>query len=91
MAFSTSTMRPSQNIGRITKSGNPNIRQLLVIGTRSVMRICEKKNDQVSIWVKKKKEAKGFKRTDIALANKTARIIFGVLKKQKKYEVKIAA
>lgn len=55
------------------------------------MRICEKKNDQVSIWVKKKKEAKGFKRTDIALANKTARIIFGVLKKQKKYEVKIAA
>lgn len=72
---------------KITKAGNPELRRLLVIGTRCVMLRSEKKSDQISQWIVKKKQSKGFMRANIALANKTARIIYAVLKNQEMYKV----
>jgi transposase len=78
-------------LGGITKSGPPRVRQLLVIGTRSVITRSEKKEDVVSQWIKLKHQAKGYKITNVALANKTARIIYAVLKNQTSYEERVAS
>lgn len=71
----------------ITKHGNVDIRKLLVLGTRAVMVKSETKQDKISQWVTQKKTAKGFMKANIALANKTARMIYAVLKTQQAYRV----
>lgn len=69
----------------LTKSGHADIRRLLVVGTTSVMRVAEKKTDRLSEWIMEKKKAKGYRVASVALANKTARIAFAVLKNQQAY------
>jgi transposase len=69
----------------LTKSGHAKIRSLLVLGTTSVMRVAEKKKDRLSEWVVAKKKAKGYRVASVALANKTARIAYAVLKNQQAY------
>ncbi|MGZ3749431.1 MAG: transposase [Pseudobdellovibrionaceae bacterium] len=71
----------------ITKNGQSDIRRLLVMGTRAVMVKSEVRKDKVSQWITEKKNAKGFLKANIALANKTARIIYAVLKKQEPYRI----
>ncbi len=72
-------------LGGVTKSGSETIRRLLVIGTRSVINRSERKKDKVSQWISEKRKTRGYLRANLALANKTARIVFAVLKHQEKY------
>lgn len=69
----------------ITKHGHAEIRRLLVLGTRAVMVKSETRKDKISEWITQKKTARGFMKANIALANKTARMIYAVLKTQKPY------
>jgi transposase len=78
-------------LGGITKYGDKNIRRLLVIGTTSVIKVAEKKQDSVSKWATKKRKEIGYRKTSVALANKTARIAFAVLKNQKRYDFSYAS
>lgn len=71
---------------RITKSGNQELRRLLVLGTRAVLIRSNKKSDRVNKWIEEKKLSKGYMKANIALANKTARIIYAVLKNQMEYQ-----
>jgi transposase len=71
----------------ITRCGNGDIRKRIVSGTNSVMRLAHKKEDRVSKWIMKIRGARGYKKASIALANKTARICFAVLKTQSSYVI----
>lgn len=71
----------------ITKTGPAELRKLLVIGTRSVLFRSSKKKDKVNEWITEKKTQKGFMKANVALANKTARIIYAVLKTQTPYRL----
>ena len=71
----------------ITSCGSSELRQLLVSGTTAVMRVSSKKSDRRSLWIEKLREKKGFRKTSVALANKTARTVFAVLKTQKPYDL----
>jgi transposase len=69
----------------ITKTGNERIRRLLIVGMNSVLRVVDKKQDKVSLWASEKKSHKAYRVTAVAMANKTARIIYAVLKNQTPY------
>lgn len=71
----------------ITKTGPGELRKLLVVGTRSVLFRSSNKKDKVNEWITTKKTSKGFMKANVALANKTARIIYAVLKTQKPYRL----
>lgn len=70
----------------ISKSGSADLRRLLVIGVRSTLLHAAKRDDERSKWIEKKKLAKGFMKANIALANKTARIVYAVLKNEQFYK-----
>jgi len=73
----------SIRIGGISKMGNPELRSLLVTGAMSVIR--NTKVDTANSWVASLKRRRPFKVASIALANKTARIIWAVLVKGGSY------
>jgi transposase len=78
-------------LGGITRSGDATIRRLLVVGSTSVMRVAEKKSDKVSTWVTGKRKTIGYRKASVAMANKTARIAYAVLKNQKGYQYQYAS
>jgi transposase len=63
----------------IGKDGNRYLRQLLINGGRSVVRIAGQKEDPISRWALKKKEQKGFNKACVAVANKNARMVWAVM------------
>ncbi|MFP3547172.1 IS110 family transposase [Rhizobium sp. SIMBA_035] len=70
-------------IGGISKMGNAELRSLLVTGAMSVIR--NTKVDTANSWVASLKRRRPFKVASIALANKTARIIWALLVKGGSY------
>lgn len=70
----------------INKSGSADLRRLLVVGVRSVLNLAAKRTDQRNQWIEQKRKAKGFMKANIALANKTARTVYAVLKKDEFYK-----
>jgi transposase len=66
-------------LGSISKRGDKYMRKLLIQGARSVVQTCEKKKDKFSHWVTSKKLRGGFNKAAVAVANKTARIIWAVM------------
>lgn len=77
-------------LGRISKRGDPYIRRLLVVGARSVAIAAEKKRNhkdpgkrvvnRTSQWLFNLADRRGGNRAVVALANKTARRIWVVLR-----------
>lgn len=76
-------------LGGISKHGDRNLRQLLIHGGRSCLKAAMKKNkqsgayekqDEHSQWARKLAERVGRNKTSVAIANKNARIILGILK-----------
>lgn len=63
----------------ISKRGDRYLRTLLIHGARSVVNVCDKKSDRKSIWLADKKQRCGYNIAAVAMANKTARIIWAVL------------
>ena len=63
----------------ISKRGDSYLRQLLVHGARTVIQHVDKRCDPEAEWIKKLKEAKGWNKTAVALANKNARIVWSLM------------
>jgi len=72
----------------ISKRGDKYIRSLLVHGARSVVLNASKKKDERSLWVQRLKEKKGMNKTTVAIANRNARIIWAIVKKNTVYKTK---
>lgn len=71
----------------ISKRGDPYLRKLLIHGARSVLHYSNKKKDRVSLWLQELQNRRGKHKAMVALANKTARIVWAVLVKQEKYRL----
>lgn len=65
-------------LGHISKMGNRHLRSLLVVGAMAVLRHSKANNERNS-WLLRLKQRRPFKVVAVALANKTARIIWALL------------
>jgi transposase len=77
-------------MGSITKRGNSALRRLLIHGARSVLNWCDKKDDDLSCWLKNIKKRLPGNKAAVALANKLARIVWSILAKKEIFNVKLA-
>jgi transposase len=67
-------------LGGISKMGNPELRSLLVLGASSVLRRV-RGNDKAPKWLSALLTRRPYKVVAVALANKMARVIWGLLTK----------
>lgn len=70
----------------ISKRGDQHLRTLLVHGARSVVRVAAGKTDALSRWINALRERRGVNRTIVAVANKNARIIWAMLRKDMEFQ-----
>jgi len=68
-------------LGPISKRGNQYLRTLLIHGARSVLNWSKHRDDYLSQWAKQVAERRGKHKANVALANRTARMIWVVLNK----------
>jgi transposase len=66
-------------LGRISKMGDIYLRSLLVNGATSLIRRAERQDSATGVWIRRLLEKKPTRVVTVALANKTARIIWAVL------------
>jgi transposase len=69
----------------ISKRGSQPLRAMIVHGARSVVRTAPGKTDPANQWVNQLRERRGFNRATVAVANKTARVIWAVLRTGEPY------
>jgi transposase len=70
----------------ITKRGDAHLRSLLIHGARSVIRTAKPKDDRLSRWVTRLAERRHPNVAAVALANKTARIAWAMLRHGMDYD-----
>ena len=70
-----------QRLGRITKMGQRDLRQLLVLGAMSVIRRAGRRKEITDPWLRRMLAEKPQKLVAVALANKMARIIWALMVK----------
>jgi len=70
----------------ITKRGDAHLRSILIHGARSVIRTAKPKDDRLSRWVTSLAERRHPNVAAVALANKTARIAWAMLRHGTDYE-----
>jgi transposase len=68
-----------QRFGKISKAGNEKLRQLLITGAMAVIRFAKPGSKSASPWLLQLLERKPRKLAAVALANKTARIIWSMM------------
>ena len=69
----------------ISKRGKQHLRTLRVHGARAVGRTAVNRTDPLNLWVNELRERRGYNRATVAVANKTARIIWAVLRSGQPY------
>ncbi|MFY2823355.1 IS110 family transposase, partial [Ruegeria sp. MALMAid1280] len=74
-----------ERLGRISKKGDRYIRRLLVIGMTSQVQRARGYPERVHPWIMQLLERKPMRLATIAMANKTARIIWAILTKETNY------
>jgi transposase len=74
-----------ERLGRITKMGHAYLRRLLVVGAQAVLRHAACKTNAISPWLGRLLREKPRKVAAVALANKTARIVWAVLARDEAY------
>ncbi len=74
-----------ERLGRITKMGDQYLRQLLVVGMTSLVRQTRTHPERASKWLIGLLERKPARVATVAMANKTARIVWAVLTKNEPY------
>ena len=86
---------PAQNsadgktrLGRITKTGNREIRRLLVLGATSVVQRADGWNSAVGTWLRNILQRRPVTLVTVALANKMARIAWAVMTRKAVYRRK---
>lgn len=72
-------------LGRISKMGDPYLRTLLVNGATSVIRRVGRDDSATGIWIRRLLDKKPARVVTVAIANKTARIIWAVLLREDVY------
>ena len=75
----------------ISKRGDPYLRKLLVHGARSVLRHAKNKDDALSQWVNNLLARKHVNVVTVALANKTARIAWALVRNEAAYDPALVA
>ena len=75
-------------LGRITKTGNREIRRLLVLGATSMVRRAAQWNSAAGVWAKGLLERRPARLVTVALANKMARIAWAMMTRKEVYHAK---
>lgn len=75
----------------ISKRGDRYLRKQLIHGSRSLLYRAHLKEDAFSRWAAALKARKGWNKTAVAVANKTARICWHILRFEKEYDVAFAS
>lgn len=76
------------HLGRITKTGNREIRRLLVSGATSMVYRSPQWNSAAGAWTRAVLERRPFRLVTVALANKTARIAWALMTRKEVYHAK---
>ena len=79
-----------ERLGRISKMGDQYIRRLLVLGMMSRMRQITKNPERYDPWFVDIMARKAGKVAAVAMANKTARMVWAVLTRNEPYKVRTA-
>jgi transposase len=77
-------------LGRISKMGDRYLRKLLVVGATAVVRRAKASDTKASSWVRGLLERKPVRLVTVAMANKTARIVWAVLARGETYRLPAA-
>ncbi|KQN76098.1 IS110 family transposase, partial [Devosia sp. Leaf64] len=80
-----------QKLGSITKMGKRTLGRLIIIGSSAVVLQASKRGAPSGSWLEQMLARKPRMLVTVALANKTARIIWAVLMKQEDYKAPVAA
>ncbi len=75
-------------LGRITKTGNREIRRLLVLGATSMVYRAPQWNSAAGIWTRAILERRPVRLVTVALANKMARIAWALMTRKEVYHAK---
>jgi transposase len=75
-------------LGRITKTGNREIRRLLVLGATSMVYRAEQWNSAAGVWTRAILERRPVRLVTVALANKMARIAWALMTRKEVYHTK---
>jgi transposase len=75
-------------LGRITKTGNREIRRLLVLGATSMVYRAPQWNSVVGVWTRGVLERRPVRLVTVALANKIARIAWALMTRKEVYRAK---
>lgn len=70
----------------ISKRGDKYLRKLLIHGSRSILYRAHLKHDAMSRWATELKNRRGWNRASVAVANKTARVIWHILRFESDYD-----
>ena len=76
-----------EKLGGISKQGDGYLRRLLVVGATSVIRVARKETSS-KLWATQLLERKPARVVSVALANKTARIVWAMLTRNEDYAVR---
>ena len=74
----------------ITKQGDPYLRSILIHGARSTVSTAHRKEDRLSRWVTELKDRSHTNVATVALANKTVRVAWAMLRNGTDYEPEFA-
>lgn len=80
-----------ERLGKISRMGDRYLRQLLVVGMSSRVRMARSHPERVDPWTLSILDRKPTRLATVAMANKTARIIWAVLTKNEPYAPRTAA
>src|SRR6478736_2064707 len=75
-------------LGRITKTGNREIRKLLVLGATSMVYRAPQWNSAAGLWFRGVLERRPVRLATVALANKMARIAWALMTRKEVYQAK---
>ena len=78
-------------LGRISKMGDGYLRRLLVVGATSVVRRAGGNTSAAGVWMQRLLERKPASLVTVAVANKTARIVWAVLARGETYRAPMTA
>lgn len=74
-------------LGRITKTGDPYLRTLLILGARAVLALAKTKTDSISRWAAVLEQRRGYWKAVVAIAAKNARLAWAVLAKGEAFKM----
>lgn len=78
-------------LGRISKMGDRYLRKLLVLGATSRLRVVKTGDSPLDAWTRRLLEHKDKRLVTVALANKTARIVWAIMTTGQEYRPELAA